>query len=58
MKVIFTPLLLGLVSLAGSAQGECKYTLDKEKTELKWTPKISINQLVKEMVNSEMKKLS
>ena len=26
--------------------------------ELKWTPKISIDQLVKEMVSSEMKKLS
>ena len=30
----------------------------KAKRELKWTPKISINQLVKEMVSSEMKKLS
>ena len=47
-KVYFRP--LEVESLIGDSS--------KAKTELKWTPKISINQLVKEMVNSEMKKLS
>ncbi len=47
-KVYFRPLEVD--SLIGDPS--------KAKRELKWTPKISINQLVKEMVSSEMKKLS
>ncbi len=47
-KVYFRPLEVD--SLIGDPS--------KAKKELKWKPKISINQLVKEMVNSEMKKLS
>ena len=47
-KVYFRPLEVD--SLIGDAS--------KAKKELKWNPKITISQLVKEMVESEMKKLS